>query len=298
MEGFEGYEEQPPEPQPALVAAAQPPNRRIMFIIFFAALGLAVFGAVEKLGLLAHMRSKLGFLTKTFEQSIGMNSGESQIEISLNASPKPSGTALIVKQNAPEAAAHFVAAESSLSSTGKKKTSLPASETQIPAVPAAPPAAPVRVVIVALGITGGVGKTDNDFIKIAAQNGETVLIGGWKLRKRTQSGAESSVKVFPQNAAIPANGMFVWANSGNAFDQTIGANVSSSAALTDNSSVALFNASGTLVDAVAWGSGQSSPYGEAAAFPQNPGVAQVLMRVSSGGTFRDTGNNAGDFVLR
>ena len=77
----------------------------------------------------------------------------------------------------------------------------------------------------------------------------------------------------------------------------IGAQVSSTQTISDNTSVALFDASGTLVDAVAWGSGHVDPFVEGPAFPENPGTRQTLKRKSEDESVVDANDNASDFEL-
>lgn len=161
--------------------------------------------------------------------------------------------------------------------------------------PSPPPAGAGHPVIAEIQITGGTGKADSDFIKIANPAGQSVDIAGWKLRKRTQSGTESSARVFPDGSTIAANGTFLWANSADGFSASVSANVSSTQTLTDNSSIALFDTSGTVVDALAWGSGHVNPFVEGSAFPDNPGASQVLRRKVVNGIIQDTKNNADDF---
>lgn len=163
-------------------------------------------------------------------------------------------------------------------------------------VPSAPGLS--HVIIFAVQTTGGPGKTDNDFIKLQNPSGTSVDVGGWKLRKRTQSGTESSVRVLPQGSAIPVGGYFVWANSGNGFSETIGANTSSTQILADDSSIALLDAAGTMIDQVAWGSGHVNPFVEGIPYPQNPGPNQMLVRNVVGGVVQDTDQNAIDFQVQ
>lgn len=155
-----------------------------------------------------------------------------------------------------------------------------------------------HLIINQIQTTGGSGKADNDFIRIYNPTGLTFDIGGWKLRKRTQSGTESSIRVFPVGSSIGPQESFIWANSENDFYFAVSANVSSTATLTDNSSIALFDAAGLVIDAVAWGSGQTNPFVEASPYPENPGAAQVLSRKISQGWPQDTDNNAQDFEVR
>ena len=77
---------------------------------------------------------------------------------------------------------------------------------------------------------------------------------------------------------------------------SIGADVSSTETLAANNSAALFDASGTQIDAVAWGTG-TNQYVESAPYSQSPATGQVLQRKFIGGTVVDTDNNNNDFIL-
>lgn len=160
-----------------------------------------------------------------------------------------------------------------------------------------PALAPTHLVIAAVQITGGEGLTDQDYIKIFNPTSESANVSGWKLRKRTKTGTESSIKVFPDGSTIAPGGYFTWANSVNGFSATIGANASSTQTLSSDNSIALLDASDVVVDAVAWGSGHVTPYIEGSAYPENPGANQQLARKAEGGTVKDTENNATDFEL-
>ena len=154
-----------------------------------------------------------------------------------------------------------------------------------------------HLVIAAIKITGGEGATDQDYIKIFNPTPENADVSGWKLRKRTQSGTESSVKVFPDGSIIAPGGYFIWANSADGFAATIGANVSSTQTLAADNSIALLNADGAIVDALAWGSGHTDPYVEGSAYPENSGTGQELARKFETGFIVDTDDNSKDFEL-
>jgi hypothetical protein len=136
----------------------------------------------------------------------------------------------------------------------------------------------------------------NDFVKIYNPTASAVDLGGWKLRKKSSTGSDYSLREFPKETSIGAGSYFVWANSSGGFAQSIGADASSSETLSADNSVALFDTSGVLVDAVAWGKG-TGQYVEGSPYPTNPVASQVLGRKSAGGSPVDTDNNAEDFIL-
>lgn len=156
---------------------------------------------------------------------------------------------------------------------------------------------PNHVIIFKIQTTGGSGKTENDFVSILNPTSSTIDISGWKLRKRTQSGSESSVKVINASTAIEPGQEFIWANSKDGFSESINANTSSTQTIADNTSVALFDVEGNLIDAVAWGINHLDPFIESEAFPKNPEVNQVLKRKSIDSVVVDSDENSRDFEI-
>ncbi|MGC9968546.1 MAG: lamin tail domain-containing protein [Minisyncoccia bacterium] len=151
-----------------------------------------------------------------------------------------------------------------------------------------------HLVIAEVQIAGAA--STNDFVKIFNPTDAPVDIGGWKLRKKSKSGADYSLRVFPDGNIVASGGYFTWANAADGFGDSIGANVTSTETLAADNSAALLNASGTIIDAVAWGKG-TNQYGEGAAYPTNPEAGQRLTRKSVNGAPVDTDNNADDFTL-
>jgi hypothetical protein len=161
--------------------------------------------------------------------------------------------------------------------------------------PPSPATVSAHIVIAAVQIAGAV--STNDFVKLYNPSSVAVDMGGWKLRKKSQTGVDYSLRTIPVDMTIAPGGYFVWANSAGGFSTSIGADVSSTETLASNNSVALTDADGNLVDALAWGTG-TGQYGEGAPYPDNPAAEQVLARKTAGGAPTDTGNNADDFVLQ
>jgi len=163
----------------------------------------------------------------------------------------------------------------------------------------APPANGVNHIVIShVQITGGAGVSDHDYIKLFNPTGAAIDLGGWKLRKRTKTGGEESIRVFPNGSIVVASGYSTWANSADGFAAGLGADVMSTQTLAANNSVAIENADGTVVDAVAWGEGHTAPFVEGTAFSENPAAGQALTRKFTSGVIQDTGNNANDFTLQ
>lgn len=128
-----------------------------------------------------------------------------------------------------------------------------------------------------ISITGE--KSNDEFIELFNPNDTTVDISDMQLRRRTASGSESSLRVFPKNTSIPAHGYFLWAHSDGIYAAPFADSETGSSALADNNSIGLFTksgADGVLLDSIAWGTG-SLFVPETPTFP-NPGKKKGLSR--------------------
>lgn len=135
-----------------------------------------------------------------------------------------------------------------------------------------------------------------DFIKIYNSSKERIDISGFKLRKKTSTGKEYSIRVFPEGSYIEGEGFFIWANSQNDFSKRIGANTESTQTISKDNSIALFNKEGEILDAVCWGE-NILPFVEGKCFPQNPSKNEILKRKMNEGVYQDTNDNSQDFYL-
>jgi hypothetical protein len=152
-----------------------------------------------------------------------------------------------------------------------------------------------HILIAAVQIAGAA--SGNDLVKLYNPTAAAIDMSGWKLHKRSSTGADYSLKAFPTGSVIGAGQSFVWANSDDGFSDAVSANVSSTETLAADNSVALMDAAGTIVDAVAWGTG-TNQYGEGPPYPTSPGANQLLSRRSSDGVMADTDNNSNDFTIQ
>lgn len=142
----------------------------------------------------------------------------------------------------------------------------------------------------------GTGGTENDFIKFGNPTSANLDISGWKIRKRTKTGTESSIRVIPEGTSVAAGATILWANSKNNFAANMGAQIISSATISKDNSVAVFDSAGNLVDAVSWGGG-AGQFTEGQPYPLSPDDGQILKRKIKNGTWQDTGNNSADFLI-
>lgn len=159
-----------------------------------------------------------------------------------------------------------------------------------------------HLVISQVQITGGPGKTTNDFVEIYNPTDSDIDLKGIRLVKRTKTGtSDTSLKSWTSETIIRAHGYFLWANSGFT-DISAVPDAATSGSLADDNGVALRsgpNDTGTIIDSVAWGEAENV-FAEGAVFAGNPEAGQSMERKPGGsaGSGEDTNNNAQDFFLQ
>lgn len=156
-----------------------------------------------------------------------------------------------------------------------------------------------------------------DFVELYNPTSSSVDLSGWKLRKRTPSGTESSLVEISNGKSIPAHGFFLWANNEDGYATSINADVSNTNNISENNSIALFSAADTgntsPVDQVTWGNG-TSQFVEGSPLANGPDSNRSIERkalttsdstaMNTGGSdeFKgngfDSNNNATDYILR
>lgn len=162
--------------------------------------------------------------------------------------------------------------------------------------PTTPVSSPSKILISEVQITGGTGKTENDFIELYNPNNFQVNLNGYRLVKRTKVGtSDTSVKSWTTDVYIPASGYYLWTNSGYTDFSAIADIVTTTTISNDNGVAIRYGAedTGTVIDSVAWG-GAENIFIEGSVFPTNPGANQSFQRKS----FIDTNNNANDFEIQ
>ncbi|TSC59466.1 MAG: hypothetical protein LiPW15_838 [Parcubacteria group bacterium LiPW_15] len=159
-----------------------------------------------------------------------------------------------------------------------------------------PVVAAAKLLIFEVQITGGPGNSEQDFIKIYNPTPYAVNASGWKLRKRSKTGGESSIKVVPEGTSIASGAVLTWANSKDNFAATMSAEISSTATISADNSIAILDGDGKIIDAVAWGGG-SGQFAEGSPYPMSPEAGQILRRKTGGANLQDTDNNAADFEV-
>ncbi len=172
----------------------------------------------------------------------------------------------------------------------------PVVEPQPVSAPASQPQATQNILFYEIQISGGQGFSERDFIRIYNPNSFAVDVSGWKLRKKSKTGTDSSIKVIPDGTSLASGGTLIWANSKDGFSATVGAQISSTATISPDNSIALLNANGTIMDAVAWGEG-ASQYIEGSPHQTNPDGGQIVRSKTQGSILQDTHNNSADFGI-
>jgi uncharacterized protein YdeI (BOF family) len=156
-----------------------------------------------------------------------------------------------------------------------------------------------HLVISAVQITQGAGKTNHDFIEIYNPTKKDINLKGYRIVKRTKTGAsDTSIKSWTSDTFIKANNWRLWASSDDSnFPNSVGADDFTKTVLSDNNGVALRKGkenTGEIIDSLAWGSAENI-FIEEKVFSQNPKSDESLVRKSGGK--QDTGNNENDFEI-
>ncbi|MDP3729330.1 MAG: lamin tail domain-containing protein [bacterium] len=166
-----------------------------------------------------------------------------------------------------------------------------------------------HVVISEVQITGGTGKTTNDFIELYNPTNTAFNLNGYRLVKRTKTGTtDTSIKSWTSDAFIPPRGFYLWANSGYT-DIAITPDITTSGTIADDNGIALrlgAEDTGVIIDSVAWGVAENI-FIEGTVFAGSIDAHQSIERKAwqnnciSGeflGHGCDTNNNQNDFALR
>lgn len=113
------------------------------------------------------------------------------------------------------------------------------------------------LIISAVQITGGTGKTGEDFVELFNPTNKPFDLNRYRLVKRTAAGTtDTIIKSWSESVIVQAHHFFLWANSNFSTIPTVPDSVST-ATLADNNGIALrygANDTGEIWDSVAWGS--------------------------------------------
>ena len=180
--------------------------------------------------------------------------------------------------------------------------------------PNAKAATATHLVISEIQLAGSVAA--DDFIEIYNPTSSSISLNGYRLGKRSNTGAtDSGIIVFKPTDSISSHGYFLWCNNTN-LSSSLNCDASSAATIANNNSIGLRNGpanTGTVVDAVTFGTvtnalGEGTPISPAltssnsAERKANSNSDSPKMALGgtdeSLGNGEDTDNNANDFVLR
>ena len=259
---------------------------------------------------------------KSLERSNHIDTNNNAADFSLNESPSPTNSKGEIGLFAQEQTGSFLnsgaigdtGAGSASGSSGGSGGSGSGGHSSIPSP---------KILISEVQIEGET--KGQDFIELYNPSSSSVDISGWRLRKRNQNGAESSIRIFPGGSAIPGEGYFLWAGSKDEnYPSSVGADTFSTSYLIQDESVALLDQGQNIIDAVAWGTGHNSPFVEGQAFGDNPKSRDMVgewldglgftgartpyphsifyqslgrKAIGSGG-YQDTDNNSEDFEIQ
>lgn len=160
----------------------------------------------------------------------------------------------------------------------------------------ASPLLPSDLVINRVQITGGTGKTDNDFISFYNKSNSVIDLSGLRLVKRTKTGTtDTTIKSWVDPFFLNPGTIYTWANSSDGFAESINADTSSAQTISNDNGIALRQGSentGIIIDSVGWGTAQNI-FVETLPFAQNPGANEILERINN----HDSNNNSLDFRI-
>ncbi len=158
-----------------------------------------------------------------------------------------------------------------------------------------------HLVISAVQITEGDGKTGHDFIEIYNPTGQDINLKGYRLVKRTKIGtSDASIKSWTDDVYVEARGWRLWASSDDkAYSVTIGADDATTATLAADNGIAIRLGAadtGDIIDSVAWGLAENI-FRETSAV-LNPVANEAFVRKpGNGANGEDSGNNSNDFFI-
>ncbi len=177
---------------------------------------------------------------------------------------------------------------------GGGNTTTPTSTSTPPSIPEPIP----KILITEVQIKDA-SSSNHDFIELYNPSTNTANISRFQLKKKTSTGKEYSIMVFPKNTNILPNEYFLWVNSDYAHFIETKVDATTTQTLSTNNSIVLLDKEKNIVDALAWGT-STNPFVETTAFPKNPDEKQSLGRMwsSSTNSYIDTDNNLKDFQIQ
>lgn len=161
-----------------------------------------------------------------------------------------------------------------------------------------------HLVISAVQITEGEGKTAHDFIEIYNPTDIDINLDEYRLVKRSEIGDKDDlIKAWGNKDIIQSHGWRLWAsNKEEGYNYVIKADDSTTDVVSPNNGIAIRRGAdntGEIIDSVAWGVAKNIfKKGLAVSVNFDIKTAQILVRKFGNGlNYEDTGNNASDFFI-
>jgi len=150
------------------------------------------------------------------------------------------------------------------------------------------------IIITEVQVSGD--SASNCYIKIFNPTDQDILLDGYKIRKKSATGKDYSIRAIPKGTLIKSQEYILWANSKDDFSEKIKADIYSTATISKNNSIAIISPTGDIVDALSWGSGEDQ-YVLGDSFASNPDKNQTIKRYYIDEAYQNTKNNSKDFYL-
>ncbi|MEI6588136.1 MAG: lamin tail domain-containing protein [Candidatus Moraniibacteriota bacterium] len=154
-----------------------------------------------------------------------------------------------------------------------------------------------HLIINEIQISGGTGKTENDFVEIYNPTNASINLKGYRLVKRTKTGTtDTSIKSWASDTQIISKDYHLWANSKDGFADNLKADSATAQTISNDNGIALRKGSedtGEIIDSVGWGNCQNI-FVEKTVFPQNPLANKSLERTEH----KDSNDNSSDFSVQ
>lgn len=150
------------------------------------------------------------------------------------------------------------------------------------------------LIIVEVQIAGD--QANHDYVRIYNDLDREIDVSGYRLRKKSSTGKDYSLRLFPKGTLIGPQDYLTWANSQEGFAEKLEADLSSAATLSVNNSIALISPEGEVISALAWGQGNNQ-YQEGRLRLPNPEPHQQIKRKLVNEKYQDSQSNYDDFYL-
>jgi hypothetical protein len=151
-----------------------------------------------------------------------------------------------------------------------------------------------HLIINEIQISGGTGKTENDFVELYNPTDSSINLKGYLLVKRTKTGdSDTTIFSWTSDTLITSKSYYLWANNKNGFSDKLEADCNSDEIISNDNGIGLRDGDKKIIDSVGWGDCKNI-FVETTAFQQNPTSNKSIAREN----FKDSDNNSKDFSLQ